>query len=133
MSPPHHGSSEAEVECCRNSSCDPLVRPGLAEGEGVGLDARVEEGDLEGAVAYGTGLADELVQAWFGNGAVALVVDVGSVGGSRWLAVEKHPEPHRRPSAWRSHDQMQIPGVESVEDPPLGLVEQDRLWLDRPV
>jgi hypothetical protein len=34
----------------------------LAEGEGVGLDAWAEEGDLEGAVADRAGLADELVQ-----------------------------------------------------------------------
>ena len=32
----------------------------LAEGEGKGLDAGVEEGDLEGAVGDGAGLADEL-------------------------------------------------------------------------
>src|SRR4029453_11747099 len=38
--------------------------PGLAEGEGVGLDAGVEEGDLEAAVADGAGLAEELVQPW---------------------------------------------------------------------
>src|SRR5215211_4806273 len=133
MSPPHHGSSEAEVECCRNSSCDSLVRPGLAEGEGVGLDAWVEEGDLEGAVAYGAGLADELVQAWFGDGAVALIVDVGSVGGTHGLAVQVHAEPHRCPWGSRSHDQVQVAGVEAVGDAPVGLVEHDRLPPDRPV
>ena len=73
----------------RSPSC-PLV-PDLAEGEGVGLDARVEEGDLEGALADGAGLADELVQPRVGEGAVALVVDVGAVGGARGLPVEDAP------------------------------------------
>jgi hypothetical protein len=36
--------------------------PDLAEGEDVVLDAWVEEGDLEGAVADGVGLADDQVQ-----------------------------------------------------------------------
>ena len=75
----------------RSPSC-PLV-PDLAEGEGVGLDARIQEGDLEGALGDRAGLADELVQPRFGQGAVALVVDVGAVGGSRGLPVEAHPEP----------------------------------------
>ena len=70
---------------------------GLAEGEGVGLDAWVEEGDLEGALADRAGLADELVQPRVGDGAVALVVGVGAVRGSRRLPVEEHAEPHRRP------------------------------------
>jgi hypothetical protein len=34
---------------------------GLAEGEGAGRNARVEQGDLEGAVGDGAELADELV------------------------------------------------------------------------
>jgi hypothetical protein len=69
--------------------------PELAEGEGVGLDAGVEEGSLQGAVADGTGLADELVEPRLGDRAVALVVNVGAMGGARGLAVEQHPEPYR--------------------------------------
>src|SRR5215218_3612019 len=75
------------------------VRPRLAEGEGVRLDARVEEGDLEGPLGDRVGLADELVEPWFGKGAVALVVDVSAVGGSRRLPVDPHPEPDG--SLWR--------------------------------
>ena len=52
----------------------------LAEGEGVGLDAGVEEGDLEGALADRARLADELVEPRLGEDAVALVVDVAAVG-----------------------------------------------------
>src|SRR5918998_3889187 len=78
-----------------SASC-PRV-PDLAEGEGVGVDARVNEGDLEGALADRARLADELIQARFGDGAVAPVVHVGPVGGARRLALEAHPGPHPRP------------------------------------
>jgi hypothetical protein len=74
----------------------PLHVTALAEGEGVGLDARIQEGGLEGALGNGAGLPDELVEPWFGERAVALVVDVGPVGGARRLPVEGHPEPARR-------------------------------------
>src|SRR4030095_15276100 len=58
---------------------------GLAEGEGVGLDAGIQEGDLEGVLADRAGLAEELVQPRVGDRAVALVVQISSVGGSRGL------------------------------------------------
>ena len=64
--------------------------PNLAEGEGVGLNARVEEGDLEGVLADGATLADELVEPRFGDPAVAVVVDVDSVRGDRRLPVDAH-------------------------------------------
>src|SRR5512132_4096185 len=65
-----------------------VVTPcGLAEGEGVGLDTGVEEGDLQGAVGDRAGLAQELVQPRLGEGAVALLVEVGAVGGTRGLVV----------------------------------------------
>src|SRR5215211_34902 len=120
------GAARTSVPSC------PLV-PDLAEGEGVGLDTWVEEGDLEGVVADGAGLADELVQPRFGGRAVALVVHVGAVGGARRLPVDEHVEPHGGPSCCRSHGQVQVAGVEAVDDPPLGLVEHDGLWLHRPV
>ena len=97
------------------------------------MNARVEEGDLEGALGDRAGLADELVQPRFGDRAVALVVDIGSVRGSRRLPVDAYAEPHGRPSRCRSHDQVQVAGVEAVGDPPLGLIEHDGLRLYRPV
>src|SRR4051794_38222097 len=88
---------------------------------------------LEGALADWSGLADELVQPRFGKRAVALVVHVGPVGSARGLPVEEHPEVGRRPPRCRSHDQVQVAGLEPVDNLPLGLVEHDALWLDRPV
>ena len=63
------------------------------------MDAGVEEGDLEVTVADWAGLADELVEPRVGEGAVALVVDVGAVGVARgW------------PSRW-TLNRMGPPGV----------------------
>src|SRR5262249_37431232 len=59
--------------------------PALAEGEAVGLSARVGEGDLAGALGDGTALADELVHPLLREGAVAAGVGVGSVRLARWL------------------------------------------------
>jgi hypothetical protein len=46
--------------------------PDLAEGERIGLDVGIEEGDLEGAVGDGAGLPDELVESLFGASHVRL-------------------------------------------------------------
>jgi hypothetical protein len=61
--------------------------PDLAEREGVGLDAGVEECDLEGVLGDLFGLADELVQPLSGGSAVALAVKVGPMRRSRRLTV----------------------------------------------
>ena len=73
--------------------CSETVRPGLTEGEGVGLDAGVEEGDLEGALDDGAGPADELAEPRFGDPAVARGIDVNPTGSSRWLFVDAHTKP----------------------------------------
>src|SRR3954451_10084470 len=108
------------------------VRAGLAEGEGVGLCAGVEEGDLERALGDRTPLADEVVQPRLGDRAVAVVVDVVPVVGARRLSVELHGEPRRVPACRRGHDQVYIPGGEAVGDPPAGFVQQHGARLHRP-
>ena len=69
--------------------------PDLAEGEAVGLSPWVGEGDLEGAVGDGAGLADELVNPLLRGRAAAVAIGVGTVRGAGWLPVEKHAEPGR--------------------------------------
>ena len=63
-----------------------------AEGEAIRLDTGVEELDLEGALADRVRLADELVRALLGHRAVAVGVNVGSVSGVGWSAVQAHAE-----------------------------------------
>src|SRR5215475_4587442 len=70
----------------------PVVGCRLAEGEAVGLGTWIKEGDLEGAVGDGAGLADELVHPLLREGAVAIGVGVGAVGLAWWLSVDADAE-----------------------------------------
>jgi hypothetical protein len=97
-------------------------RPDLTEGEGVSLHTGVEERDLEGMPGDGPRLPDELVKPLFGGGAVALAVKVRPVGRARRLTVEEHPESHRGSRRCWPHDEVEIAGVESVGDLPVGFV-----------
>lgn len=72
-----------------------MARAGTIEpGECVDLGTRIEEGVPEGAVDYGCGLADELVQRLSGHRAVALVVDIRPARRGRPLSVDAHVESH---------------------------------------
>src|SRR5215471_15305206 len=90
----------------------------LAEGEAVGLGAGVEEGDLEGAVGDGAGLADELVGPLLCEGAVAVGAGVGPVRLAGWLTLDADAEPLGRSRCRRSHDEVEVAGVEAVGDLP---------------
>src|SRR5271170_543183 len=90
--------------------------PGLTEGERVGLGAGVEERDLEGSLGDALALADELVQALLGEGAVAVFVEVEPVGGVRRLPVEEHLESHGGARYGRPQDHVQVAGLEAAGD-----------------
>ena len=107
--------------------------PDLAEGERVGLDLGVEEGDLEGAVGNGTGLPEKLVQPLFGHRSVTLVVHIDPMCRAWWLSVEKHAESYGCVPYCRAHDQVEVAGVEAVANLPVGLVQRGSLFAYRPV
>ena len=88
------GSSRAALSGvpCRPGAVR-MHRLGLAESERVGLRAGVEEGDLEGVVGDGAGLADELVEPRLGDRAVAVAVHIASMRGAGRLPIEEHTEP----------------------------------------
>src|SRR5207245_3829921 len=75
----------------------------LTEGEAVGLDARIEELDLESPVPNIARLADQLVDPLIIRSALALTVDVGSMGGAWGLAIGQHAKPHRTGTYAQSH------------------------------
>src|SRR5262245_38318441 len=77
--------------------------PWSSKREHEGLDARVEEVDLEQAVADRRGLPDQLVHPLVVRGAVAPLVDVDAASGPRRCAVDAHPEPHGRAPHGRPH------------------------------
>jgi hypothetical protein len=66
------------IHCGSRAACIHLLRTWLPERENVGLDPAREEGDLEGAVADQSALADQVVSRWLDNPSVPLVVDVDS-------------------------------------------------------
>ena len=78
-------------------------------------------------------MSDQLIQALFGNRAVALVVDVDPVSSARLLSIDEHAKSHGSSSRRRSHDEMKVAGVKTVRDPPAGLVQHDGVFLHRPV
>ena len=80
------------------------------------LDAGVEEFDFERPVLDRAGLADQLIQPLPGDGAVAIGVGVDAVVGAGRLAVQRHPEPHRLAVGIRPQHQMQVAGMEAIDD-----------------
>src|SRR3981081_4527667 len=86
---------------------------GSAEREGKGLDARVEELDLEASIVDRLLLPDQLIQPLFANRAVALGVDVDSMRSTRRFAVDQHAEAHRS-STRRPHDEMEVARMKAV-------------------
>src|SRR5262245_15437824 len=84
------------------------LAPRSSEREHVGLDAGVEELDLEQPVADRRRLADQLVHPRVVGGAVAGLVDVDAMGVPGRLAVEADREAHRRASRRRAHHQVQV-------------------------
>src|ERR1700712_5092834 len=96
---------DQEKSCQRNAPFQSLRR-GSAEREGKRLHARIEKLDLEPPIDNRLRLPDQLIHPLFGHRAVALGVDVGSVGRARRLSIEVEAEWHRRSSRRRSHHEM---------------------------
>jgi hypothetical protein len=97
------------------------------------VGAWFREGDLEGLVGDGAGLADELVYPLLGKGAVAVVVDIGFVGVAGWLSVDEDAVSDRGAWFWRSHDEVEVAGVEAAGDLPVRRVQRGGLFLHGPV
>ena len=104
-----------------------------AEGEGVSLDAGIEEADLEGVVGDRAALADELVEPLSRHQALAFGVDISAVAVAGRSAVDGDAEAHGLAVCRGSEDQMQVAGVEPVDDAPALRVENGMLAADRPV
>src|SRR5215510_10097836 len=86
------------------------------------LHARIEKLDLEQSIGDGFRLPDQLVQALFGDRAVALIVDIDAMGGTWRLSIDEHTKPHGGAWGCRSHDEIEIAGVKAVGNPAAALV-----------
>jgi hypothetical protein len=106
---------------------------GSAEREDKRLHARIEKLDLELPISNGLRLPDQLIQPLFGHRAVALLVNVTAVRRLRRPSIEEHANAYGRSPRCRAHDQMQIAGVKTVCDAPVGRVQHRGLSPHRPL
>src|SRR5206468_3108917 len=91
----------------------------LAERETVGLNTGRQERDLERALDDGSRFTNQLMQPLLGQRSVTLFVDVEAVCGAGRFSVDAHDERHGCVSRRRSHDEMDVAGVEAEGDPPI--------------
>src|SRR5918996_545717 len=84
-----------------------------AEREAISLRTRLEKLDLEHSIGYGLGLPDQLIEALFGNPAVAPLVNVGSVSTIRRLSIDEHAKRHRHTSLGSSHHEVHVARMEA--------------------
>jgi hypothetical protein len=105
----------------------------LAEGEHECLHAGGEEGDLERAVVDGSRLAKQLIKPLLGDGSAALFVGVESVSVAGRFTIDEYAVRHGSTSRTRSHDEVDVAGVEAEEDSAAGAVEDALPTLDRPI
>src|SRR5829696_3524457 len=103
-----------------------------SEREAIGLHARTEILDLEQSIGYGLRLSDQLVQPLFANRAVAMLINLGSVGGARRLSVDEHAKRHRRTPLGRPHHEVHVTRVEPDRDPSWRLLEHRRVLGEPP-
>src|SRR6185437_8037784 len=103
----------------------------LPEGEGEGLHAGIEELDLEGAVFNRPLLAHQLIEAMKRDRAQALSVGVGAMVRARGGAVNGDLEADGL-AVRRAQHQVEIPGVEAIDDRPVGLFQNRHLRADFP-
>jgi hypothetical protein len=97
----------------RGGLCIFVYREALAECKYVCLDAGCEEGDLERAVGDGSRLANQLIEPLLGDGSTALFVNVESVSVARRFTIDEYAERHRGTLRTRSHDEVNVAGVEA--------------------
>src|SRR5207302_9719760 len=88
--PNEHRSCPPPIPRVPRSEPAPFRTGTLAEGKVEGLRARIEKLDGELAIGNRLRLPDQLVSPLLGHGAVAELIDIGAVRGSRRLAIDEH-------------------------------------------
>jgi hypothetical protein len=90
--------------------------PVLTEGEGISLHTGIKKADLEGMIGYRAALPDELVKALSSDDALAAGIDIAAMALAWRSTVDRDTEPHRFAIRRRPKNQMQIAGVEPIDD-----------------
>jgi hypothetical protein len=105
---------------------------GLAERQGIGDRARVEEANLERVVGDVARETHQLI--WSPrNDPISVGVDIDAMISARCMPVDQDLELHRLAVSSRPQDQMQVPRVEAVDNSSVGLRENGVLTADTPV
>src|ERR1035437_1682210 len=84
-------------------------------------------------ISDGLRLSDQLIQTWFGDRAVTLLVNVDSARRARRPSIDEHAKSYGASSHRRSHNEMKIASVKAVRDPPVELVQHDVVFFYRPI
>src|ERR1700730_819684 len=120
-----------EVQLNADRTCHPDGYS--SEGEAERFDARVKELDLEPSTRDRLCLPDQLIHPLLYDRAIALRVDISSLGRPCDFTVEPHAKWHTRALLRRSHDEVHVARVELIGDPSVGSGEGARVGSDRPV
>jgi len=104
-----------------------------AEGEGVGLDARIEEADLERMIGDGTILPNKLVEPLPGHDALAVGIDIGAMAVARRCAVNRDAEANGIALPSGAENKVKVARMEPVDDAALILIENGTFFTDRPI
>jgi hypothetical protein len=78
-------------------------------------------------------LSYQLIQPLLNNRAVAALIHVDAVGGTRRLPVNRHAETYGDALSWRTHHEMKVPRVKATHDPAVGTAEDGCLPAHRPL
>ncbi len=103
------------------------------ESERIGLQAAIKKLDLEGSVRDRAALPDELIEPLSGHNAAPLDVDIRAMVFARWFTVDRDTKANRPGVVEGPKYEMQIAGMESVDDAAARCVEKRLLVSDRPV
>ncbi len=87
-----------------------------AEGEGVCLNAGIEELDFECAVGDGAALPDELIEPLSGDDTLAVGIHIRAVVVGRPHTIDGDAKSHGLAIGRRAENQMEVAGMKFVDD-----------------
>src|SRR5215813_14953955 len=119
----------------RAASFDPDCRHfhRLTKREGKRFYSRIDELDLELPVHDGFRLSNQLIHPRLRNSAATLTVHINSVSRAWHVPIDEHAKTCRRSRRQRSHDQMEVAGMEAVGNAATRFLQDDPLSLNGPI
>src|SRR5215471_14764757 len=107
--------------------------PGSTKGERERLHTGVQEFNLKQPIDDRLRLPDQLIQALFDDGAIALVADIAALPGPGRLTVNRDAKTHGTVRSRRPHNHVQVARVKAIRDFSARAVQGCRLPADGPL